>query len=155
MELSLCLEAASCTAIQELPSQHFMEPECSLLVSQEPTTGPYPDPDKSSRYHAILSLLRSILILSTHLHLGFPSGLFPSSFATNILYAFLFHPNRATYPAHLIHFDLIILIILGKITSYEGPCYAVFLTSSHFIPLRSKYSPQHPVLEHSQSMFLP
>jgi hypothetical protein len=27
--------------------------------------------------------------LSTHLRLGLPSGLFPSSFPTNILYAFL------------------------------------------------------------------
>jgi hypothetical protein len=34
--------------------------------------------------------LRSIIILSTHLRLGLPSGLFPSGFPTNILYAFLF-----------------------------------------------------------------
>jgi hypothetical protein len=27
--------------------------------------------------------------------------------------------------------------------------------SHHFIPPRSKYSPQHPVLKHTQSMFLP
>jgi hypothetical protein len=33
--------------------------------------------------------LRSILILFTHLRLGLPSGLFPSGFPTNILYAFL------------------------------------------------------------------
>jgi hypothetical protein len=36
--------------------------------------------------------LRSILILSTHVLLGLPSGLFPSVFPTNILYAFLFVP---------------------------------------------------------------
>jgi hypothetical protein len=30
---------------------------------------------------------------------------------TNILYAFLFSLIRATCPAHLIHFDLIILIL--------------------------------------------
>jgi hypothetical protein len=42
-------------------------------------------------------------MLSTHLRLGLPSGLFPSGFPTNILYAFLFYPTRATYPAHLIH----------------------------------------------------
>jgi hypothetical protein len=28
-------------------------------------------------------------------------------------------------------------------------------SSCHFIPLRSKYSLQHPVLEHPQPMFLP
>jgi hypothetical protein len=31
-------------------------------------------------------------ILSTHLRLGLPSGLFPSAFPTNILYAFPFSP---------------------------------------------------------------
>jgi hypothetical protein len=46
--------------------------------------------------------LRSILILSTYLRLGLPSGLFPSGLPINILYAFLFSPIRATFPAHLI-----------------------------------------------------
>ena len=35
---------------------------------------------------------RSILILSTHLRLGLPSGLFPSSFPTKTLYAPSTHP---------------------------------------------------------------
>jgi hypothetical protein len=32
-----------------------MEPESSLPSSQEPSTGPYPQPDQSSLYHPILS----------------------------------------------------------------------------------------------------
>jgi hypothetical protein len=32
-----------------------MEPEGSLQCLQEPSTGPYPEPDKSSPYHSILS----------------------------------------------------------------------------------------------------
>jgi hypothetical protein len=36
---------------------------------------------------------RSILILSTHLRLGLPSGIFPSGFPTNNLYAVLFTPT--------------------------------------------------------------
>jgi hypothetical protein len=37
-------------------SKHFMEPEDSLPCSQEPSTGPYPEPDQSNPYHPILSL---------------------------------------------------------------------------------------------------
>jgi hypothetical protein len=48
--------------------------------------------------------LRSILILFTHLRLGLPTGLFPSDFATNILYAFIFSPIHAIFHAHLILF---------------------------------------------------
>jgi hypothetical protein len=52
------------------------------------------------------------LILSTHLHIGLPSGLFPSGFPTNNLYSLL--PIHATCPGNLILLDLIILIIHNK-----------------------------------------
>jgi hypothetical protein len=54
-----------------------MESEGSSPCSQEPSTGPYPKPDPSLPYYRILSL-RYIFILSTHLRVGLPSGLFPS-----------------------------------------------------------------------------
>jgi hypothetical protein len=47
----------------------------SLPYAQEPVTGPYIEPDKSSPYHPMLFILKSILILSSHLRLGRPSGL--------------------------------------------------------------------------------
>jgi hypothetical protein len=53
-------------------------------------------------------------MLSIHLRLGLPSGLFPYGFPTNNLYTFLFSPIRATCPAHLILLDIIILFILGE-----------------------------------------
>ena len=54
---------------------------------------------------------RSTLILPSHLHLGFPSGVFPSDFPTNILYTLLLSPIRATCPAQPI---ILIIRIFGE-----------------------------------------
>jgi hypothetical protein len=77
MELSL-LEKQQ---VVHLPKKFlaFMEPKGSLPYLQEPSNGPYPELDESSP-----------------LHLGFSSGLFPSGFHTNFLYAFIFAKIRAT-----------------------------------------------------------
>jgi hypothetical protein len=49
--------------------------------------------------------LRSISILSSHLRLDLPSGLFPSGFPIEIFYKFLFSPIHTTCPS--ISFTLI------------------------------------------------
>jgi len=53
-------------------------------------------------------------ILSSHLLLVLPNGLFPSDFPTKTLYTPLLSPIRATCPAHLILFDFITRTILGE-----------------------------------------
>jgi hypothetical protein len=45
-----------------------------------------------------LMSLRSISIVSTHLHRGLPNGLFRSGFPTKILYAFLFSAHSCYMP---------------------------------------------------------
>jgi len=57
---------------------------------------------------------RHILILSSPVHLGIPSGLFPWGIPTKTLYKPLLSPTRATCPAHLILPDLIIRILFDE-----------------------------------------
>ena len=57
---------------------------------------------------------RSILILSSHLCLSLPSGLFPSGFPIKALFVPPLSPICATCPAHLILLDLITWIIFDE-----------------------------------------
>ena len=76
---------------------------CHLSLSwAHPIQSIYPHPTSQ----------RSILI-SIHLRLGLPSGLFPSGFPTKTLYTPLSSPICATCPAHLILLDFITHTIMG------------------------------------------
>jgi hypothetical protein len=65
-----------------------MEPESSLPCTQEPATGPYPEPDEASPHVQSVSL-RCIQILSSHLCLCLSSGLFPSGLAIKSFFTYL------------------------------------------------------------------
>ena len=80
-----------------------MEPESSLPHPQMSATYPYPEPARSSPYPHIQLPVRSILILSFHLRLGLPNGLFPSGFPTRTLCTPLPIPILATSPTLATH----------------------------------------------------
>jgi hypothetical protein len=90
-------------------SQDITKPEDILPHSQDPYICPYPETDQSSLHYLYPIILRSILLLSTHLRLGLPRGSFSSDLSTSNLHEFLFCPFVL-----LILFDFIILIILGE-----------------------------------------
>jgi hypothetical protein len=79
-----------------------------------------------------------ILILSSHLTLGLPSGLLPSGLPTENLYAPLLSPTRDKSPAHLILLDLITwwgaqILKLHVVQSSQN--------LSYLVPHRPKYLP--------------
>ena len=99
--------------------------------------------------------LRSILILSTHLCLGLPSGLFPSGFPTKTLYT----PSPHPYAPHAQPISFFSILSPTQYwvssTNHLAPRYAI----SSIPPLprlsKAKYSPQYHVLKHPQLPLLP
>jgi len=57
----------------------FMKPAFSVPCLEHPAIRPYPKPDEYNPNHHFLFFLRFVLILSSHLLPGHPSGLFLSN----------------------------------------------------------------------------
>jgi hypothetical protein len=104
MKQSASWEVNRFSASQEIPG--IYEHENLLPRLQQRAICPYTEPDQSSPFLHPTSW-RSTLILSSHLRLGLPSGLFPLDIPTKTLYARLVSPTRATFPAQLILLDVI------------------------------------------------
>jgi hypothetical protein len=107
MKLSISWEAASCAATWELPNILWYT-KVHYCVHKSPPLVPILSQMKP--VHTTPSYLRSILILYTHPRLCLPSGLFPSGFHINILYAFLLflHSCYMPYQSHppwIYHFN--------------------------------------------------
>ena len=138
-----------------------MEPEGSLPHSQVPATSRYSEPDRSS----------------PHSHIPLPEDTFysyPSIYAWVSQVVFFLQvspskscillsspPIRATCPAYLILLDFITRTILGEANNIGWRVQIIKLLSMlfsplpcHLVPLKPKYSPQHPILKHPHPAFL-
>ena len=98
--------------VKEFPAFHGTRRFITALTSVRHLSLSWANPIHSIYPH--LTSWRSTLILSTHLSLGLPSGLFPSGFPTKTLYTPLSSPICATCPAHLILLDFITRTIWGE-----------------------------------------
>jgi hypothetical protein len=106
-ELSPSWGTAKCAATQELTGILW---HTNVQYRVHKNTPLVPIISHINPIHTIPSYLSKIHFNTVHLPTTcFPSGLFPSDVPTNIP-----SPIRATCPAHLILFDLSILIILGE-----------------------------------------
>jgi len=143
-EQSPSWEANSSAASQEIPCVSWnSEVRHSMQKSPSPPV-PNPEPDQSSLCsHGSLS----VLVLSSHRHLGFPSGFFPSGLPTKTLHA----PLLST---HVPHVSSISLYLISSTEYRPWSPSLCRLLPSNLDSLRPKYLSQHPVLQHNEPTFL-
>jgi hypothetical protein len=100
--------------------------------------------------------LGSILILSSHLRLCLPIGLYPSGFLTNVLYAFIFFAFvlRGLPISSSLTWSFWLYFAKSSYRLWGSPlCSLPSLLSRH--PSSVQTFPLHSVLKHPEFMFLP
>jgi hypothetical protein len=118
-QITNCMElrpwqAASCSAIQEFPNI-FWNPKVHYRVHKSLPLDTMLS--QTNSVHTIPPYFYNTHFTSpSHLHLGLPSGLFPSGFPTKILYTFLF--SLACYMPYTCSFTWSFEFYLAKSTSY-------------------------------------
>ena len=145
MEQRPSWEANRFGASQEIP-RILWNPKVHYRIHKCPSPVPimsHLDPVCTSTSH----FLKIRLNISSLLRLGLPSGLFPSGFPTKTLYTPLPSPICATCPAHLILLYFITCTMLDEEYRSLSSSLCSFLHSRYLIPLRPKYSPQHPITD--------
>ena len=98
---------------------------------------------------------RSILILSTYLRLGLPSGLLPPVSPPRPYTP----PSPHPYAPHALPISFFSILSPAQYwvrsSNHLASRYAISSIPRYLFPPRSKYSPQHLVLKHPQLPFLP
>ena len=105
-------EANWFAASQEIPAFHGTRRFITALTSVRHLSLSWTSPIQSIRPHP--TSWRSVLILSTHLRLGLPSGLFSSGFPTKTLYTPFSSPICARFRKCSISFRFLTKIIDGS-----------------------------------------
>ena len=121
MEKSPSWEANRSSVGQEIP-HIFWNPKGTLQHIQAPITCPYPEPEQSSPYLHPTSW-KSILILPSHLHIGFPSSLFPSGFSPKPC---MHPPSPTPTPPTSVFLIWSLEQYLVRSTDHKAPHYDVF-----------------------------
>jgi hypothetical protein len=122
------------------------------MTSWEPTTDQYPATRESPPQPISL---RFIFSPSCHPLLGLPSVIFLFAYPPKPCTCFSpLLACRMPHPPHSPLFDLP-NNIWWWVQITELPVVQFYPFSRYFIPRRSKYSPQHPVLKHPQSVLFP